>query len=67
MREYLGNGVCDDITNRESCDFDGGDCCLHKINQSYCFKCACHANPGGQGVSIQTYYNDYYDYLGNIF
>ena len=23
----VGNGVCDDASNIESCNYDGGDCC----------------------------------------
>ena len=26
------DGVCDDFANNEDCFFDGGDCCLAKIN-----------------------------------
>ena len=41
--EYLGNGVCDDIVNRDVCNFDGGDCCLPKVNNSACYFCECLA------------------------
>lgn len=27
------DGVCDDFANNEDCFFDGGDCCLAKINR----------------------------------
>ena len=41
--ELLGNGVCDDIVNRDGCSFDGGDCCLPKVNNSNCYFCECLA------------------------
>ena len=24
---WVGDGFCDDVTNTESCTYDGGDCC----------------------------------------
>lgn len=38
---WVGDGFCDDVTNNEACDFDGGDCCLSEINTSYCTICKC--------------------------
>ena len=33
---------CDDVTNNEMCDWDGGACCLPEIKDSYCELCICH-------------------------
>ena len=37
-----GNGYCDDQTNLEACDFDGGDCCGDNVNTDYCTVCICY-------------------------
>jgi hypothetical protein len=37
----VGNGYCDDATNNEACQFDGGDCCLNYIVVIYCTICLC--------------------------
>ena len=39
--EEVGDGICDDELNNEQCLFDGGDCCLAKIDCSYCAECHC--------------------------
>ena len=39
---WIGDGYCDDETNNNECDFDGGDCCGQYINTAYCSKCICH-------------------------
>lgn len=36
------NGFCDDFANNEGCHWDGGDCCLNKINGKDCEDCICH-------------------------
>ena len=28
---WINDGICDDDTNIESCQYDGGDCCLEAI------------------------------------
>lgn len=38
---WVGDGKCDDYTNTQSCDFDGGDCCLEYKDTTYCTECAC--------------------------
>ena len=38
----MGDGFCEDEINVETCDFDGGDCCLNVIITNYCDKCVCH-------------------------
>ena len=40
---YKGDGFCDDEANNLDCDYDGGDCCLDEINDSYCTDCWCYA------------------------
>jgi hypothetical protein len=39
--EWIGDGSCDDATNNEACQFDGGDCCLDDIVLTYCTICLC--------------------------
>ena len=38
---WIGDGWCDDETNNEACDFDGGDCCGGIIDPNYCTECLC--------------------------
>ena len=40
--EHVGDGFCNDATNKEICDYDGGDCCTIFINVEYCRTCICH-------------------------
>ena len=40
--QWVGDGICDDITNIIECDYDGGDCCMSDIDTQYCTKCSCH-------------------------
>ena len=28
---WIGDGICDDMSNNQYCQFDGGDCCLDFI------------------------------------
>ncbi len=39
----LADGVCDEVTNRERCFYDGGDCCLesYKKDTKFCQDCSC--------------------------
>ena len=42
---WIGDGYCDDDTNTEECDWDGGDSCgdeYEDANTIYCSVCACH-------------------------
>ena len=39
--DWVGDGYCDDSTNHEACDYDGGDCCGYDPNKEYCSVCAC--------------------------
>ena len=39
---FIGDGYCDDESNIEKCNYDGGDCCDHSANTDFCIKCECH-------------------------
>ena len=34
--------MCDDLTNNDACEYDGGDCCGDSVNDQYCNECICH-------------------------
>ena len=38
---WIGDGYCDDVTNNQYCNYDGGDCCGAAINTQYCSVCQC--------------------------
>ena len=40
--EIIGNDYCNDETNNEDCNYDGGDCCVN-INTENCLECQCLA------------------------
>ena len=42
MNPLLGDGYCNDETNNQDCNFDGGDCCGPCINTEVCSECECH-------------------------
>ena len=37
----VGNNECNDETNNEACEYDGGDCCGSCVNKDHCSHCAC--------------------------
>ena len=39
---WIGDGVCDDHTNNQDCNFDGGDCCQNLDYFDHCIDCCCH-------------------------
>jgi len=39
-KDYKGDGNCDDNNNKESCEWDGGDCCTD-TKKLYCTACKC--------------------------
>merc|ERR1712025_1028835 len=41
LPKYQGDDHCDDGNNKESCDWDGGDCCGPTVNTKYCTDCLC--------------------------
>lgn len=42
--QWIGDGFCDDETNTEMCEYDGGDCCDGNSDMSYCIQCQCLAS-----------------------
>ena len=38
----VGNGLCDDVTNTNVFEFDGGDCCLQNTIKGDCISCICY-------------------------
>jgi hypothetical protein len=38
----VDSGYCNDDTNTEECNYDGGDCCGTNVNRQYCFDCICY-------------------------
>ena len=38
---FVGDGVCNDETNIEECNYDSGDCCGNSINSEHCTECTC--------------------------
>ena len=38
---WVGDGYCDDETNNEDCEYDGGDCCGNCVNAKFCIECVC--------------------------
>ena len=52
------DGFCDDNNNVPSCDFDGGDCCLHTWNwEVFCIACKCHEDEEiGEMITVPSYY-----------
>ena len=41
---WIADGVCDDKTNTEECDYDGGDCCGYNVNTNFCSDCRCYVS-----------------------
>jgi hypothetical protein len=35
--DRAGDGICNPANNIEKCDFDGGDCCLPKVDWNYVY------------------------------
>ena len=50
---WIGDGGCDDVTNKEECQWDGGDCCGDNVYTLYCEVCAC-LDPGAGGSGTTT-------------
>ena len=44
FESWIGDGICDDGTNSEDCNYDGGDCCLDFVVIDHCLDCCCHEN-----------------------
>ena len=41
MSNYVADGFCDDDTNNQLCNFDGGDCCGPYVIFDFCIECIC--------------------------
>ena len=39
--DWIGDGLCDDVTNLVECNHDGGDCCGDDVKTTYCEVCEC--------------------------
>ena len=39
--EWISDGLCDDINNNPSCNYDGDDCCGYDVEMQYCYDCNC--------------------------
>ena len=71
---FVGDGVCNDETNNDECNYDSGDCCRYDITSEHCTECTCfhqdtclagvtHAFVG-DGVCNNETNNDECDYDG---
>ena len=52
----VGDGFCNDDTNTQQCNFDGGDCCVN-VNTDFCSNCSC----SGSGVITSPWFPGNYD------
>ena len=43
--DWIGDLVCDDLTNNVLCNYDGNDCCNELSIFIFCENCTCHFNP----------------------
>ena len=50
----VGDGYWDDVTNNAICNYDGGDCCLHEIETSFCTECQCLRFEDGSDLPIKS-------------
>ena len=55
----VGNGFCNNETNNEYCNYDGGDCCTINANIIPCSECVCHL--------VETCAAGYHPLVGNGF
>ena len=51
---YVGDGFCDDLNNINSCNFDGGDCCLETVITDFCTECICYEGFNGNTTNTIT-------------
>ena len=42
LKDWIGNGFCDDFLNKAECNFDGGECCGPDVKTDFCENCECH-------------------------
>ena len=48
----IGDGFCNDETNNEICNYDGGDCCGSCVLKNQCTQCACLGGANATNVLI---------------
>ena len=53
---WVGDGFCQDLTNNEECDFDGGDCCGSCVNTKYCNDCECVGDQIGEAADNNAFF-----------
>ena len=51
--DYISDNFCDDVTNNEECQWDGGDCCNLEVQGGTCTICAC-LDPNGFTTTTST-------------
>ena len=47
----VGDGYCNDETNKIQCAFDGGDCCYSCVIEDFCTKCLCLNEDDGENIN----------------
>ena len=57
----IGDGYCNDETNNEDCNYDGGDCCGTCVITNQCSECECLGGVSGNGDSSAALGNGYCD------
>ena len=50
----IGDGDCNDESNNEECNYDGGDCCGSCIVTNLCSECSCLGNVTGNGETSRS-------------
>ena len=55
----VGDGFCNDLTNNDICNFDGGDCCGPCINTKYCQDCQCIGEHFGEAQNNAFFENGF--------
>ena len=48
----VGDGFCNDQTNNENCNYDGGDCCGSCVVKNHCTQCACLGGPDTTNILV---------------
>ena len=41
---FVGNGMCDDISNIAECGWDNFECCHGVVQYGKCSECICHSS-----------------------
>ena len=57
---WIGDGYCNDETNKFKCNYDGGDCCVN-INVDHCSDCNCLGRGVIKSPGFPGFYNDNLD------